>query len=108
VIADTAVINTEDGKAKGDVLVYQEIQDMPLNGRDFTELALTVPVKNVYADLSVWTNRVELLAPIVAPMLGLETARRVRLIGANDAADEGVELAAELTNAGNRVSSDVR
>jgi outer membrane receptor protein involved in Fe transport len=43
VTADTAVINTEDGKAKGDVLVYQEIQDMPLNGRDFTELALTVP-----------------------------------------------------------------
>jgi outer membrane receptor protein involved in Fe transport len=43
VAADTAVINTEDGKVKGDVLVYQEIQDMPLNGRDFTALALTVP-----------------------------------------------------------------
>jgi outer membrane receptor protein involved in Fe transport len=43
VSADTAVINTEDGKVKGDVVVYQEIQDMPLNGRDFTQLALTVP-----------------------------------------------------------------
>jgi hypothetical protein len=43
VTADAAVINTEDGKVKGEVLVSQEIQDMPLNGRDFTELSLTVP-----------------------------------------------------------------
>jgi hypothetical protein len=40
---EAAVLNTDNGKVKGDVLVYQEIQDMPLNGRDFTELALTVP-----------------------------------------------------------------
>ena len=43
VTADTAVINTEDGKIKGQVIVSQEIQDMPLNGRDFTNLAITVP-----------------------------------------------------------------
>ena len=43
VTADAAVINTEDGKIKGAVLAYDEIQDMPLNGRDFTDLALTVP-----------------------------------------------------------------
>jgi outer membrane receptor protein involved in Fe transport len=42
VTADAAVINTEDGKIKGAVLTYTEIQDMPLNGRDFTDLALTV------------------------------------------------------------------
>jgi outer membrane receptor protein involved in Fe transport len=49
VTADVAVINTEDGKVKGDVVVYQEVQDMPLNGRDFTELALTVPGVNTVA-----------------------------------------------------------
>ena len=43
VTADAAVINTEDGKIKGQVIVYEEIQDMPLNGRDFTDLAITVP-----------------------------------------------------------------
>ena len=43
VTADTAVLNTEDGKIKGQVLLQEEIQDMPLNGRDFTDLALTVP-----------------------------------------------------------------
>lgn len=37
-------------------------------------LALTMPLKNVYADLSVWTNRVEWLAPIIAPLLGMDQA----------------------------------
>lgn len=46
-----------------------QIQDA--NGR---LLALTVPVKDVFADLSVWTNRVELLAGIVAPLLGTNAA----------------------------------
>ena len=40
ITADVANLNTDNGPVKGDVLVYQEIQDMPLNGRDFTELAL--------------------------------------------------------------------
>ncbi len=43
VTADVAVINTEDGKIKGQVVTSEETQDMPLNGRDFTDLALTVP-----------------------------------------------------------------
>jgi hypothetical protein len=43
VTTEAAVLNTDNGAVKGDVLVYREIQDMPLNGRDFTELALTVP-----------------------------------------------------------------
>lgn len=46
-----------------------QIQDA--SGR---RLALTVPVKDVFADLSVWTNRVELLASIVAPLLGTNAA----------------------------------
>lgn len=43
VTAETAVLNTDNGTVKGDVLSFNEIQDMPLNGRDFTELALIVP-----------------------------------------------------------------
>lgn len=52
-----------------------------IRDRNGIQLALTVPVKNVYADLTVWTNRVELLAHIVAPLLGMdqsELSRRVR------------------------------
>lgn len=37
-------------------------------------LALTKPLKNVYADLLMWTNRVELLAPRIAPLLGMDQA----------------------------------
>jgi cell division protein FtsI (penicillin-binding protein 3) len=44
-----------------------QIQD-----RNGIQLALTVPVKDVYADLEVWTNRVESLARIVAPLLGMD------------------------------------
>ena len=52
-----------------------------IRDRNGMQLALTVPVKNVYADLVVWTNHVDLLAHIVAPLLGLdesELSRRVR------------------------------
>ena len=36
-------INLERGAVKGDVIVYEEIQDLPLEGRDFTNLAFLVP-----------------------------------------------------------------
>ncbi len=52
-----------------------------IRDRNGTPLALTVPAKNVYADLTVWTNRVDLLARIVAPLLGTDqtkVAQRVR------------------------------
>lgn len=38
-------------------------------------LALTIPTKDIYADLTVWSNHVDLLAPLVAPMLGLPPDR---------------------------------
>ncbi len=41
--AEVAPLNTENGMIKGAVIVQEEIADMPLNGRDFTELALYVP-----------------------------------------------------------------
>ncbi len=43
VAAEVAAINTESGTIKGDVIVYEEIQDLPLEGRDFTDLAFLVP-----------------------------------------------------------------
>ena len=43
VTADPAPLNTENGAIKGDVIVYSEIEDMPLNGRNFTDLTYTVP-----------------------------------------------------------------
>ncbi len=36
-------INLERGAVKGDVIVYEELQDLPLPGRDFTDLAFLVP-----------------------------------------------------------------
>ncbi len=36
-------INTEQGSIKGDVIVHAEIQAMPLDGRDFLDLAFLVP-----------------------------------------------------------------
>ncbi len=43
VSADAPSINLERGAVKGDVIVYEEIQDLPLPGRDFTNLAFLVP-----------------------------------------------------------------
>lgn len=36
-------INLEQGAVKGDVIVHEEIQDLPLDGRDFMNLAFLVP-----------------------------------------------------------------
>ena len=38
-----APIETERGAITGDVIVYEEIQEIPLEGRDFTDLAMFVP-----------------------------------------------------------------
>jgi hypothetical protein len=43
VTAQVAPLNTENGMIKGAVVTQNEVNDMPLNGRDFTELALYVP-----------------------------------------------------------------
>jgi hypothetical protein len=43
VVAEVAALNTESGTIKGDVIVHQEVQDLPLEGRDFTDLAFLVP-----------------------------------------------------------------
>ena len=41
--AQIVTLNTESGTIKGDVIVMEEIQELPLNGRDFTDLAFFVP-----------------------------------------------------------------
>jgi hypothetical protein len=41
--AQLVTLNTESGTIKGDVIVMEEIQELPLNGRDFTDLAFFVP-----------------------------------------------------------------
>ncbi|MCL5742478.1 MAG: carboxypeptidase regulatory-like domain-containing protein, partial [Acidobacteria bacterium] len=43
VTASVAPLNTENGQIKGAVVVQQEIQDVPLDGRDFTDIAFLVP-----------------------------------------------------------------
>ena len=40
--AQLVTLNTESGTIKGDVIVQEEIQELPLNGRDFTDLAFFV------------------------------------------------------------------
>ncbi len=40
--AQLVTLNTENGTIKGDVIVMEEIQELPLNGRDFTDLAFFV------------------------------------------------------------------
>lgn len=42
VTAEPAVINTETS-AKGEVITPKQVQDLPLNGRDFTSLAMLAP-----------------------------------------------------------------
>ncbi|MBN8732911.1 MAG: TonB-dependent receptor [Acidobacteria bacterium] len=41
--ASQVTVNTENGTIKGDVIVQAEIQELPLDGRDFTDLAFFVP-----------------------------------------------------------------
>jgi hypothetical protein len=41
--ASLVTINTETGTIKGDVIVQEEIQELPLSGRDFTDLAFFTP-----------------------------------------------------------------
>ncbi len=41
--AQVITLNTENGTIKGDVIVMEEIQELPLAGRDFTDLAFFVP-----------------------------------------------------------------
>lgn len=36
-------LNTDSGAIKGDVIIQQEIQELPLDGRDFVDLAFFVP-----------------------------------------------------------------
>ncbi len=43
VTAAAAQLNTENGAIKGDVIVQEEIENLPLDGRDFTDLAFLVP-----------------------------------------------------------------
>ncbi len=43
VTTEAPALNLERGAVKGDVIVYEEIQDLPLPGRDFTNLAYLVP-----------------------------------------------------------------
>ena len=41
--AQLVTLNTENGTIKGDVIVQEEIQELPLAGRDFTDLAFFTP-----------------------------------------------------------------
>ena len=41
--AQLITLNTENGTIKGDVIVMEEIQELPLSGRDFTDLAFFTP-----------------------------------------------------------------
>jgi hypothetical protein len=41
--AQLVTLNTERGTIKGDVIVQEEIQELPLAGRDFTDLAFFTP-----------------------------------------------------------------
>ena len=43
VSADPPLVNTENGAIKGDVITNQQINEIPLDGRDFFDLALMVP-----------------------------------------------------------------
>jgi hypothetical protein len=43
VTAEPPLLNTENGAIKGDVITNQQINEIPLDGRDFFDLALMVP-----------------------------------------------------------------
>lgn len=57
----------------------------PVHDRHGIPLALTTPVKNVYADLAVWNSRVEPLAHVVAPLLKMDPSSVVQRV--NDRLD---------------------
>jgi len=52
VTAEVAPLNTQDGAIKGAVVVQQEIQDVPLDGRDFTDIAFLVSQARRTADMA--------------------------------------------------------
>lgn len=43
VVSEPPLINTDAGAIKGDVITNQQINEVPLDGRDFVDLALMVP-----------------------------------------------------------------
>ena len=43
VVAEPPLINTESGAIKGDVITNQQLNEIPLDGRDFVDLAFLVP-----------------------------------------------------------------
>ncbi len=43
VTGTVVTLNTDSGAIKGDVIIHQEIQELPLDGRDFVDLAFFVP-----------------------------------------------------------------
>ena len=43
VVSEPPLLNTDSGAIKGDVITNQQINEIPLDGRDFVDLALMVP-----------------------------------------------------------------
>jgi cell division protein FtsI/penicillin-binding protein 2 len=102
------VFRHEELEAKAEAYRFKTRIDQSWRGqirdRNGIPLALTVPVKNVYADLKVWTNRVDELAAIVAPLLGTNQAglasRVNQSLARRDGADSEVGPGALLLKRG--------